>query len=224
MTVKDVLSQLKSLSNEKMIALNTKHGATNNQFGVKLGDIRNLANKIKVHHELALELWKTKNIDARLLACLIVKPKALSAKELNDMVKSIDFVQVADWFNAYIIKDHPEKESLREDWLNSDNKWAARAGWSLTAGKIVRDSKGLNPIKILDRIEAEMAFAKPEVQWTMNNALAQIGITFPEHRKRAIEIGEKLGIYRDYPVSKGCTSPFAPIWINEMVRRQKSEK
>jgi len=26
--------------------------------------------------------------------------------------------------------------------------------------------------------------------------------------------------YRDYPVSKGCTSPFAPIWINEMVRRQ----
>lgn len=33
-------------------------------------------------------------------------------------------------------------------------------------------------------------------------------------------IGEALGVYRDYPVSKGCTSPFAPIWINEMVRRQ----
>jgi hypothetical protein len=27
-------------------------------------------------------------------------------------------------------------------------------------------------------------------------------------------IGEKLGIYRDYPCSPGCTSPFAPIWIN----------
>ena len=39
-------------------------------------------------------------------------------------------------------------------------------------------------------------------------------------RKRAIAIGERLGIYRDYPVSKGCTSPFAPIWIQEMVRRQ----
>ncbi len=35
-----------------------------------------------------------------------------------------------------------------------------------------------------------------------------------------IAIGEMLGIYRDYPVSKGCTSPFAPIWIGEMVRRQ----
>jgi 3-methyladenine DNA glycosylase AlkD len=59
-----------------------------------------------------------------------------------------------------------------------------------------------------------MADAEPEVQWTMNNTLAAIGIHFPKHRKRAIAIGEKLGIYRDYPVSKGCTSPFAPIWID----------
>ncbi|MFM8449226.1 MAG: DNA alkylation repair protein, partial [Haliscomenobacter sp.] len=36
-----------------------------------------------------------------------------------------------------------------------------------------------------------------------------------------LEIGTRLGIYRDYPVSKGCTSPYAPIWITEMVKRQK---
>jgi len=47
-----------------------------------------------------------------------------------------------------------------------------------------------------------------------------IGIHFPQHRTHAIAIGETLGVYRDYPVSKGCTSPFAPIWINEIVRRQ----
>lgn len=39
----------------------------------------------------------------------------------------------------------------------------------------------------------------PEVQWTMNNTLATIGIHHPKHRKRAIAIGEKLGVYRDYP-------------------------
>ncbi|MEM7031333.1 MAG: DNA alkylation repair protein, partial [Chloroflexota bacterium] len=33
-------------------------------------------------------------------------------------------------------------------------------------------------------------------------------------------IGETLGVYRDYPVSKGCTSPFAPLWIEEIVSRQ----
>jgi len=29
----------------------------------------------------------------------------------------------------------------------------------------------------------------------------------PTLRKRAIAIGEKIGLYRDWPVSKGCTPP-----------------
>ncbi len=62
--------------------------------------------------------------------------------------------------------------------------------------------------------------AAPETQWTMNNSLAGIGSQFPELRARALAIGERLGIFRDYPVSKGCSSPFAPIWIAEMVRRK----
>ncbi|MBA4101673.1 MAG: DNA alkylation repair protein, partial [Arthrobacter sp.] len=35
----------------------------------------------------------------------------------------------------------------------------------------------------------------------------------------ALEIGERLEVLKDYPTSPGCTSPFAPAWINEMVRR-----
>lgn len=221
MTLKETLAELKAMANEKMFAQNTKNGAGKNQFGVRLGDIRGLGNKIKSDHALALELWKTQNIDARLLATLILKPKMLSVKELDEMVTSIAFVQEAEWFNAYVMKDHPQKEALREQWMNSKNPWAARAGWSLTSGRIARQPEGLDVVKLLDRIEAEMSAVPPEVQWTMNSALAQIGINFPKHRKRAINIGESLGIYRDYPVSKGCTSPFAPIWINEMVRRMK---
>ncbi len=84
----------------------------------------------------------------------------------------------------------------------------------------MRSPEGLDLPALLDRIESEMGSAAPEVQWTMNCALAEIGIHFPNHRKRALAIGETLEIYRDYPVSKGCTSPFAPIWINELVKRQ----
>lgn len=73
---------------------------------------------------------------------------------------------------------------------------------------------------LLDRIESELATAAAPEPWTMKTCLAMIGSHFPEHRKRALSIGEKLGIYRDDPVSKGCTSPFAPIWIAEMVRRR----
>ena len=220
MTLKEALATLKSLSNEKTLAHNIKNGAGKNQFGAKLGDIRNLGNKIKTDHALALELWETGNVDARLLATLIIQPKKLSGKELNELVTSIAFVQEADWFNAYVLKDHPQVEPFREKWMAAKNPWAARAGWSLTSGRIVRLPEGLDLEQLLDRIEKEMPKAPREVQWTMNTALAQIGINFPKHRKRALAIGESLGIFRDYPVSKGCTSPFAPIWITEMVKRQ----
>ena len=221
MTVKEILAQLEALGDEKLRAQNKKRGAGDNQFGVKMGDIRTLAKKIKTNHELALELWDTGNIEARQLAILIIVPKKLSIDELNKMVRSEKYVWVADWLYSYVIKEHPEKEKLRTEWMKTKDVMAARAGWSLTAGCVVRSPEVLDLPALLDRIESEMPKAAPEVQWTMNTTLAQIGINHPKLRKRALAIGEKLGIYRDYPVSKGCTSPFAPIWINEMVSRQE---
>ena len=151
-----------------------------------------------------------------------MKPNNLSADDMDRMVRSVTFAHVADWLNSYVVKNHPDKETLRQTWLTAENPWAARAGWSRTSERIAKSPAGLDLPAILDRIESEMADAAQEVQWTMNFCLAGIGIHFSKHRKRAIAIGEKLGIYRDYPVSKGCTSPFAPIWINEMVRRKSS--
>jgi 3-methyladenine DNA glycosylase AlkD len=220
MTPKEILAGLKALGDENMRAKNEKNGAGDNQFGVRLGDIRKLAKEIKTNHELAITLWDTGNIDARLLAILLIKPKNLSRDEIDRMVRTVNFVQVADWLNSYVVKSHPDKESLRQAWLEDDDSWAARAGWSLTSERIAKSPIGLDLPRILDRIGSEMRDAAPEVQWTMNFCLAGIGIHFPKLRKRAIAIGEKLGLYRDYPVSKGCTSPFAPIWINEMVGRR----
>jgi 3-methyladenine DNA glycosylase AlkD len=221
MTLSDALKQLKALGNEKMRAQNAKHGAGDKQFGVKHGDIRVLAKKIGPSHELALSLWETGNIDAQLLAILLIKPKSLSAEEVERMVRSVTFVQVADWLNSYVVKQHPNKETLRQQWMATRDRWAARAGWSLTSERVEKSPEGLDLPALLDRIESEMGSADPVVQWTMNGTLAGIGIHFTQHRKRAIAIGETLGVYRDYPVSKGCTSPFAPIWITAMVNRQR---
>jgi 3-methyladenine DNA glycosylase AlkD len=222
MTLKEALKQLEALGNEKMRAHNAKNGAGDNQFGVKHGDIRVVAKKIKTDHDLALALWKTGNIDAQYLAILILEPKKLSADEMERMVHSATFLWVADWLTSYVLKQHPDKESLRQKWMATKDKMAARAGWSLTAERVEKNPDGLDLPALLDRLESEMGKAPSEIQWTMNGALAAIGIHHPKLRQRALAIGEKLGVYRDYPVSKGCTSPFAPIWINFMVNRQKT--
>lgn len=220
MTIKEILAHFESLSNEKVRAHNIKYGAGDNQYGVKLGDIRALAKQLKTNHSLALALWETNNVEARLLATLIIKPAELTAEELDRLVRSESFTQVADWLNAYVTRAHPAKEELRKQWMTTDHPMAARAGWSLTADRVAKQPEGLDLSALVDRIEKEMPSAAPEVQWTMNTTLAQIGINHPPLRERAIALGEKMGIYRDFPVSKGCTSPFAPIWINEMVRRK----
>ncbi len=229
MNFKEAMAKLESLGDEGRRAHNAKPWAGNpggapklKQFGCAMGDIRNLAKKIKANHELTLELWKTGNIDAQLLAILLMKPKEISTKELDKLVREARFGWVADWLNAYIVKEQPpaDKESLRVKWMKDKDGWAARAGWNLTASCVNNADAELDLPALLDRIEKEMPKAPPETQWTMNNTLMAIGIKDAKLRKRAIAIGEKIGLYKDWPVSKGCVPPYAPTAINEMVKRQ----
>lgn len=221
MTTADILSKLESQGDAARRAHNTKAGAPDNQFGVKLGDIRALAKKLKTNHALALELWQTGNVEAQLLATLIIKPQSLSASELDKLTRSTTCAQVADWLNAYVVAEHPEKEALRVKWMKTKDRWAARAGWNLTASRINKgNAADFDLPGLLDRIEQELPKAKPEVQWTMNNTLGAIGIHHPQLRKRAIAIGEQIGLYRDWPVSKGCTPPYVPVWVAAMVKRK----
>ena len=166
MTLEEAMRQLKSLGNAGVRAQNAKtgpmgSGAGDNQFGVPRGDVRKLANKIKTNHELALALWKTGNVDAQFLAALLINVKLLSADEMERMVKSIAWVWVADWLYSYVLKEHADKETLRQKWMTSDDRWTARAGWQLTAGRVAKSPDGLDLEALLDRIEKEMPAAAP---------------------------------------------------------------
>lgn len=221
MTVNDILAQLKSLGDEARRAHNARAGAPENQFGVKLGDLRVIAKQLKTNHELALQLWETGNVEAQLLATLIIQPKSLTTDDLDRLTRSTTCAQVADWLNSYVVAQHPEKDSLRPKWMKAKDRWAARAGWNLTASLINKHAaEELDLTALLDRIEKELPKAVPEVQWTMNNTLAAIGIHHPPLRPRALSIGEKVGLYRDWPVSKGCIPPYVPVWVPAMVQRQ----
>lgn len=220
MTVKEILAQLKSLGDDARRKHNVKAGAPENQFGVKMGDIRVVAKKIKTDHELALKLWDTGNVEAQLVATLIIKPKALSADEVDKLTRSTTCAQVAEWLNSYVVAQHPEKEALRVKWMKAKDRWVARAGWHLTASRVNKDADGLDLAALLDRIEKEMPKAAPEVQWTMNNTLGAIGVHHPKHRQRAVAIGEKIGLYKDWPASKGCIIPYVPVWVAAMTKKQ----
>jgi len=219
-TVDETMTRLEALGDPARRAFNAKRGASENQFGVKTGDLRKLAKEIKADPELGRALWATANVDAQMLAILLLEPRALSEEDLDAMVRTITSDWVADWLDNYIINKHAAREALRVAWMTDADPWAARSGWSLTARRVEKEPEGLDLDGMLDRLEREMAEADPRVQWTMNTTLVAIGVHHPEHRARATSIGEALGLYRDLPVSKGCTTPYAPVYIAEMVSRR----
>ncbi|WP_425264164.1 DNA alkylation repair protein [Streptomyces caeruleatus] len=216
-TVAEVLAELAGLDDLKIRAVNEKHG---DDHGVNLGKLRALAKRLKTQQELARRLWATEDTAARLLALLICRPKAFERDELDSMLRDARTPKVHDWLVNYVVKKSPHSEELRVAWFADPDPVVAGAGWALTTERVAKKPTGLDLPGLLDTIEAEMKDAPDRLQWAMNHCLAQIGIEHAEYRGRALAIGERLEVLKDYPTSPGCTSPFAPVWITEMVRRK----
>lgn len=219
-TAAEVLAEVAALDDPKIRAVNARHG---DEHGVNLGALRAIAKRLKTQHDLAGELWRTGQVDARLLALLICRPKAFEIAELDAMLRQARTPKVRDWFVSYVVKKSAHAEALRAAWISDDDPLVASAGWGLTADRVQKGkAEGLDLAALLDVIEAEMVGAPASLQWAMNTCLAQIGIAHPAYRDRALDIGQRLEVLKGYPTSPGCTSPYAPIWITEMVRRQEA--
>lgn len=216
-TVAEVMAELASLDDPKIRRVNARHG---DDHGVNLGKLRAVAKRLKTQQDLARELWDTGDTAARLVAILICRPKAFERDELDAMLRQARIPKVHDWFVGYVVKKSPHAEELRLRWFTDPDPVVASAGWALTSDRVAKAPEGLDLIALLDLIEAQMKDAPERLQWAMNTCLAQIGIEHPEHRARALDIGERLEVLKDYPTPPNCTSPFAPIWIAEMVNRQ----
>ena len=215
-TTAEVLAELAELEDPRARQVNEKHG---DDHGVNLGKLRALAKRLKTQQELALELWATDDTAAKLLALLICRPKAFGRDDLDRMVREARTPKVHDWLVNYVVKKNPHAEELRLAWSADPDPVVASAGWALTTERVAKKPEGLDLAGLLDVIEAELKTAPDRLQWAMNHCLAQIGIEHAEHRSRAIAIGERLEVLKDYPTPPNCTSPFAPVWIAEMVRR-----
>lgn len=216
-TAAEVMAELAELEDPRVREVNEKHG---DDHGVNLGKLRALAKRLKTQQELARRLWETQDTAARLLATLICRPKAFGTGELDAMVRDARTPKVHDWLVNYVVKKNPHREELRASWSADPDPVVASAGWALTTERVAKKPEGLDLAGLLDVIEAEMKDAPARLQWAMNHCLAQIGIDHAEYRPRALAIGERLQVLKDYPTSPGCTSPFAPDWITEMVRRR----
>lgn len=219
-TVAELRAELAGLEDPRIRDVNARHG---DDHAVNLSHVRAVAKRLKTQHDLARELWATGDSTARLLALLVCRPKAFGRDELDAMLREAGTPKVHEWLVSYVVKKSPHAEELRLAWLADPDPVVASAGWALTSERVVKSPDGLDQATLLDTVERELKDAPDRLQWAMNQCLAMIGIERPDLRARAVGIGERLGVLKDYPTPPGCTSPYAPAWIGEMVRRRNEE-
>jgi 3-methyladenine DNA glycosylase AlkD len=192
----------------------------------KLGDLRQLAKDIKKDHPLAMELWSTGEYLPRQLAILIMDKKALS----QELIATLDAdmqqhpaeekTQLIDWLMANQLSKDKKTIGLMESWEHSPSALQRRIFWYYQ-GRLrwVGQTPPPNTEYLLTAIEKRMEKEEPEVQWAMNFTAAQIGIFQPELRSRCIALGERLGLYRDDVVPRGCTPKYLPELISIQVAK-----
>ncbi|CPU50803.1 DNA alkylation repair enzyme [Mycobacteroides abscessus] len=198
-TATDILAELASLEDPRIRAINERHG---DDHGVNLTQLRAVAKRLKTQHGLACELWATGDTSARLLATLICRPKAFEQHDLDAMVRQAHFPKMHDWLVSYVVKKNPHAEKLGLSWFDDPDPVVASAGWALTTDRAAKKPDGLDLAGLLDIIEKDMKRAPDRLQWAMNHTLAQTGIEHPEHRARAIDVGQRLEVLKDYPTPR----------------------
>jgi 3-methyladenine DNA glycosylase AlkD len=159
---------------------------------------------------LSLLLVDLRSVDVPYVEAMISDLEAAEGKEQS---------QLLDWMLANVIMKKAALKNAVATWRDDPSTLRQRAFWSLQARSVRAENRALNE-ELLEHIERELATAGEKVQWNMNWCAAQIGIADAGLRGRCIALGERLGLYRDYKVSKGCTSPYLPIWIGSVVAKQ----
>lgn len=194
----------------------------------KLGDLRKIAKEVKKDHQLALELWFTGNYFARQLAILIFDPKQLSQDAIDDLESDMEKhpiderLQLMDWLLANQLSKDKKNVALMESWENSSSALERRTFWYHQARlRWVGQTPPNNTGKLLRSIEQKLETEAPEVQWAMNFAAIQIGIFEPQFRNQCIALGERVGLYKDEIVPRGCTPSYLPQHIAIQVAKLK---
>ena len=225
MNVTEMLAELESLGKEQTRKTYRRHGGRDPMFGVSYADFYRLKKKIKTDHDLALGLWESGNLDARVFALMIADPTTVTEKQINAWIKDVDNYGFAQAVGGFVAKT-PMAMKYFEKWIESKNEWTAAAGWVIL-GHLTADEELPDPLfeEYIDRIVREIHGAQNRVRYEMNGALIAIGTRSAGLMKQALAAAKKIGTVEVDHGDTSCKTPDAAEYIMKTVEhRNKKEK
>ncbi len=209
LTFDEAMAALEAAGTEQTRKTYRRHGASDPLFGVKFGDLRPLARRIGTDHQLALRLWASGNADARLLACMVADPSAVSEDELDAWLADIDTYFLVDTFVAEIAAKAPGRLARAQRWIASDRDRTAQAGWDLM------NLVALSDDDVSDEVfEAQLALIAERIRgygnWTRrsaSNTITGIGLRNDALEAAARTTAAAMGPVEFDPGQTACVMP-----------------
>ncbi|HEM5074135.1 TPA: DNA alkylation repair protein [Streptococcus suis] len=218
-----ILTQLQAASHAGTLKRYEKIGETKPYYGVPMGAISGIAKAYKNRLDLFAPLWQTGILEAQYLAIQLAKtkPDQLSTADLENCLKEEFSVNVLDKLVSIILSKRKDSKKWEETLLALKPAIFQRLGWFLRAKYFAgRTASNQEIEESLDHIRQHLQTADPLIQWTMNQCLVEIAVAYPDYLEQGLAIGQELAVYVDMKVPKGCTSAYAPDWIEALLRRK----
>ncbi len=219
-TASQVMSELKKKGSAQTRKTFSRHGAPPDLFGVKVGDLKTIAKKIKGEQELALELYDSGNADAMYLAGMVADGAQMTKRQLESWARQAPWHMVAEYTVPWVATESPHARDLAMKWIRSKNESIACSGWCTYAGivAVTPDNElDLAEIKdLLNTVAKQIHKAPNRVRYTMNGFVIAVGCYFKPLHKQAKATAKKIGKIAVDMGDTACKVPLAEEYIAKM--------
>ncbi len=222
LNARDILKRLKELGKPQTAAIYQRHGSGDNVFGVLTSEIAKLQKKIKVDHVLSMELWKTGNAEARMLALQVADPAQLTLADADGLLKD----GPAHFLGCYLsilLARSPIATELMHSWMKSPDEFAREMGYGIFEIRLKDDPDSIGDAEaenVLATIEAEIQGSPNWARYAMNVALISIGVFKPTLREKAIKTAKRIGKVEIDHGETYCKTPDAASCIERASKRK----
>jgi 3-methyladenine DNA glycosylase AlkD len=216
-----VMSELAQLGSAQTVKTFARHGApVESMFGVKVGDLKTIAKKIKGNQELAMELYATGNSDAMYLAGMVADGARMTKKQLETWVKQAPWYMIGEYTVPWVASESPFGRELAMKWIASKKEPIACSGWATYSAIVSTQSDeqlDLAEIEmLLNRVAEEVHSAPNRVRYTMNGFVISVGSYVKPLLAKAKAVAKKIGTVHVDMGDTACNVPLATDYIKKV--------
>jgi hypothetical protein len=177
--------------------------------------MKTVLKKIKNDQALAMELYKTGNLDAMYLAGLVADGNQMSKKDLKAWAKAAATSGrgLSEYTVPWVAAESPFARELALEWIDSPKESIASAGWNTYSGFISMTPDAdldLPEIEsLLKRVENEIDSAPNRVKYCMNSFVIAVGSTVKPLLAKAKAVAKRLGRVEVDMGNTACKVPSA---------------